>query len=194
MDFLSSSQIWYSPKSLTVNLCISLGLVDGNIKICVRKVCVARSSVEILRQASTRDSRGSTRANFSVQLNLRVFQLHRFNGLLLLRLLMWSLKFRTWHNPVVWWCSCEVTFMFFKVEVLRTEKYLSQLRGFKMAESQPCNSCQAAAATLNVGFVKDSIFLKRLSHKTSQSRKELSWGGFADFHYPVYWYPWCMNL
>ena len=48
--------------------------------------------------------------------------------------------------------------MFFKVEVLRTEKYLSQLRGFKMAESQPCNSCQAAAATLNVGFVKESSF------------------------------------
>ena len=67
-----------------------VGLVDGNIKICVRKVCVARSSVErdaILRQASTRDSRGSTRADFSVQLNLRIFQLHRFNGLLLLRLL-----------------------------------------------------------------------------------------------------------
>ena len=60
--------------------------------------------------------------------------------------------------------------MFFKVEVLRTEKYLSQLRGFKMAESQPCNSCQAAAATLNVGFVKDSSFLKKKGFHTKRLR------------------------
>ena len=38
-------------------------------------------------------------------------------------------------------------------EVLRTEeKYLCQLRGFKMAEAQPVNSCQVKP-TINVGFV-----------------------------------------
>ena len=128
--------------------------------MCVRKVCVALSSVErgtVLRQASITDSRGSTRDDFYVWLKFSIFHLHPLDLFFLLCLLNWYFNSGAWHNVacalyLLWWgIFC---LMFYEGwEVLRTEeKYLCQLRGFKMAEGQPVNSCQANPAT-NVGFV-----------------------------------------
>ena len=69
--------------------------------MCVRRVCVAPSSVErdtVLRQASITDTLGSTRDNFYVWLEFSTFYLHPFDFFVLLCLLNWFFNTGARHN------------------------------------------------------------------------------------------------